>query len=126
MDLPSRELVPVFIGGALGTLVRAGAVEALGRGAPGWPWATFLVNVAGSFLLGWFAVVLPEGSHRRPLLMAGFCGGLTTFSTLQLELLGMLDEGSVGLASLYISGSILAGYSGVLLAGALARGRQLR
>lgn len=116
-----RELGAIFLGGALGTLVRAGVVEALGHGVPEWPWATFLVNVVGCFLLGWFAVAVPERGHRRPLLMAGFCGALTTFSTVQLELLEMLDEGRVGLAGLYVSGSVAAGYLGVVCATRLAR-----
>ena len=120
-----RELGAIFLGGALGTLLRAGAVEAFGHGAE-WPWATFTVNAVGSFLLGWFVIGLPGGSYWRPLLMAGFCGGLTTFSTLQLELLEMLDEGSVGLAVLYVSGTILAGYVGVVFAGALARRWEFR
>jgi fluoride exporter len=121
-----RELGAIFLGGALGTLLRAGAVEAFGHGAPEWPWATFPVNVAGSFLLGFFVIGLPATSYRRPLLMAGFCGGLTTFSTLQLELLEMLDEGSVGLAGLYLSGSLVAGYVGVVFGSALARRWELR
>ncbi|HEX2265598.1 MAG TPA: fluoride efflux transporter CrcB [Solirubrobacterales bacterium] len=121
-----RELGAIFLGGALGTLVRAGVVEALGHGAPEWPWATFLVNVAGAFLLGWFVIGLPEKSHRRPLLMAGFCGSLTTFSTLQLELLEMLDAGRVGLAGLYGMGSVVAGYLGVVCAMATARRWRLR
>lgn len=116
-----RELGAIFLGGALGTLLRAGVVEALGHGAPEWPWATFLVNVMGAFLLGWLVTALPEKSYRRPLLMAGFCGALTTFSTVQLELLEMLDGGRVGLAALYGSGSIVAGYLGVVAAIRLAR-----
>lgn len=116
-----RELGAIFVGGALGTLARAGIVEALGHGAPEWPWATFLVNVVGTFALGWFAVAVPEGGYRRPLLMVGFCGALTTFSTVQLELLEMLDEGRVGLAGLYVSGSVAAGYLGVVFATRLAQ-----
>lgn len=121
-----RELGAIFLGGALGTLMRAGAVEVLGHGAPEWPWATFAVNVVGSFLLGWFVVGLPEKSYQRPLLMEGFCGGLTTFSTLQLELLELLDEGSVALAFAYLSGSVVAGYAGVVFAGAVASRREFR
>ena len=121
-----RELGAIFLGGALGTLVRAGVVEALGHGGAEWPWATFLVNVAGSFLLGWFVTSLPGRSYRRPLLMAGFCGGLTTFSTVQLELLEMLDDDRVVQAVLYGLGSVAAGYLGVIFAMRLAQRWRLR
>ena len=70
-----------------------------------WPWATFAVNVAGAALLGW---VLAGPRHHR-LLGAGFCGALTTFSTMQLELVGMLDAGRPALALLYALGSVVAG-----------------
>ena len=85
--------------------------------APGqWPWATFLVNVAGAFVLG---LVIARGvrGYRRELLGAGFCGALTTFSTLQLELLGMLDAGRVALALAYAGASIAAGLAATALAG---------
>lgn len=108
-----RELGAIFFGGMLGTLLRAGVLEALGEGAPGWPWATFLVNVVGAFLLGAFVTALPPRTRYRPLLTTGFCGALTTFSTLQVELLTMLEAGDVGIAAGYLGGSVLAGYLGV-------------
>jgi len=119
-----RELGAIFVGGAAGTLVRAGLLEAIGEGAPSWPWATFLVNLAGAFLLGCLLAALPPTSGRRPLLTTGFCGALTTFSTIQVELLQMLDAGRVGLAIAYGGGSVLAGLAGVHL-GTLA-GRRPR
>jgi CrcB protein len=67
------------------------------------PWCTLLVNVAGAALLGYVIAAMPQ---RRPLLGTGFCGGLTTFSTLQLEAL----ELSTGDAVLYLVGSALAGW----------------
>lgn len=104
-----RELGAIFVGGALGALVRAGLTEALPDPGVGWPWATFLVNVAGAALLGYWFTTLSHTSYRRPLLTTGFCGALTTFSTVQLELLEMLDAGRVGLAFLYIAVSVAAG-----------------
>ena len=116
-----RELAAIFLGGALGALIRAGLAEALPSGGAEWPWATFLVNVAGAALLGYWFTTLPHTSYRRPLLTTGFCGALTTFSTVQLELVEMLDAGRVGLAALYLSLSLAAGLAGVQAATAAAR-----
>jgi CrcB protein len=116
-----RELGAIFLGGALGTLLRAGLLEAMGEGAPGWPWATFAVNVAGAFLLGWLVTALPPATRHRPLWTTGFCGGLTTFSTLQVELVKMLEAGRLGTAVLYAGASVAAGFLGVRAGVALAR-----
>ncbi|MGN6665226.1 MAG: fluoride efflux transporter CrcB [Solirubrobacterales bacterium] len=125
-----RELGAIFLGGAVGALVRAGLVEALGGGAPAWPWVTFGVNVVGAFLLGYFVTRLQErlplSTYKRPLLGTGFCGALTTFSTVQVELLRMLDAGRIGLAAGYLAGSVVAGYAGVQLASAMTRRLRLR
>ncbi|HET8953911.1 MAG TPA: CrcB family protein [Solirubrobacteraceae bacterium] len=100
-----RELAAVFIGGVVGAMARAGVVEALPHDPGHWPWATLLVNVAGAFILG---AVAAHGA-RRALLGQGFCGAQTTFSTLQLELLQMLDSGRVGLALAYAAVSLALG-----------------
>src|SRR5881394_2544999 len=97
-----RQLAAIFAGGAVGALGRAGFIQLMPPRAGHWPWATFIVNIAGAFLLGYFATRLQErlplSAYKRPLLGTGLCGALTTFSTMQLELLRMLDRGSVGLA----------------------------
>lgn len=107
-----RELGAIFLGGAIGALLRAALAEAIPPEAGEWPWATFLVNVAGAGLLGYWFTALPHTSYRRPLLTTGFCGALTTFSTVQLELLGMLEAGRIGLASAYLATSLVAGLAG--------------
>ncbi|MDQ3725447.1 MAG: fluoride efflux transporter CrcB [Actinomycetota bacterium] len=116
-----RELGAIFIGGAIGALLRAGLAEALPEPGVGWPWATFLVNMAGTALLGYWFAALPRTSYRRPLLTTGFCGALTTFSTVQLELLEMLDAGRVGLAFLYLAVSVAIGLLAVQAGTAAAR-----
>jgi len=116
-----RELGAIFLGGALGALVRAGLGEAFPAGGAEWPWATFVVNVVGAALLGYWFTTLPHTSYRRPLLTTGFCGALTTFSTVQLELVEMIDAGRSGLAVAYIAASLAAGLAGVQLATAAAR-----
>jgi CrcB protein len=84
-----------------------------------------VVNIAGAFALGWFTTRLqerlPVSAYRRPFLGTGFCGALTTFSTLQVELLQMLDDGRVGLALLYAAVSLAAGFAAVWLATGLER-----
>jgi len=116
-----RELGAIFIGGALGALLRAGVAEAIPVGEAAWPWATFLVNVLGTGLLGYWFTSLPHTSYRRPLLTTGFCGALTTFSTVQLELVEMIDGGRAGLAALYLAASVVAGLVGAQAATGIAR-----
>ena len=125
MRADRRVLVAVFAGGAAGAIARALVVEWLPHDPESWPWATFLVNVAGAFLLGLVITReqerLPLSAYRRPLLGTGFCGALTTFSTVQLELLRMLEAGEVALALAYALASVAAGFGAVLLATNLAR-----
>jgi CrcB protein len=81
--------------------------------------------VVGGFALGYFITRLQErlplSAYRRPFLGTGFCGALTTFSTMQVELLEMLDAGRLGLAVAYSSVSIAAGFAGVFVATNLVR-----
>jgi CrcB protein len=120
-----RELVAVFAGGFVGTIARAELAEALPFRSGQWPWATFTVNIVGAFLLGYFVTRLQErlplSSYRRPLLGTGLCGGLTTFSTMQLELLRMLDVNDLSLALAYALVSVVAGFLGVAIATNLVR-----
>jgi CrcB protein len=121
-----RELAAVYLGGCVGAVLRAEIATHLAHGAGSWPWATFLVNVAGAFVLGLLIALEGAGRlgspHLRPLLGAGFCGALTTFSTFQLELFKLLDGGHIGLAVGYAAASLAAGYAAVRLARALVRG----
>ncbi|MGH3695027.1 MAG: fluoride efflux transporter CrcB [Pseudonocardiaceae bacterium] len=125
-----RELAAVFAGGCVGTLCRGLLNEAYPAPAASWPWVTFAVNLLGACLLGYFATRLQErlplSSYRRPLLGTGLCGGLTTFSTMQVELLGMLDARHYGLAAGYASASIAGGYAAVHLSTALVRRVRMR
>jgi CrcB protein len=115
-----RELAAIFTGGFIGAIARAGMAEWLPHDPGAWPWSTFAVNVAGAFLLGYLVTRLQErlplSSYRRPLLGTGFCGALTTFSTMQVELLAMLDAGRPGLAAGYAAASVAAGFLAVLVA----------
>jgi CrcB protein len=102
----------VFVGGCLGALARAGLARAFPAGQ-GLPWATLVANLAGTALLAWFATRLqerlPPSTYRRPLLGTGLCGALTTFSTLQVELIRLARNGHEGLAALYVVVTLGAG-----------------
>jgi len=117
-----RRLAAIYVGGVLGALARVGLSEVAPHGPGGWPWATFVVNMAGALLLGYFVARLrdhPEDSLAHPFLTTGICGTLTTFSTMQLELFEMVDGGHLGLAAAYIAATLAAGYAFVRLGIAL-------
>ncbi|TDH48724.1 fluoride efflux transporter CrcB [Mycobacterium talmoniae] len=126
----NREVAAVFAGGALGATARALLDTVAAPDAGHWPWPTFVVNIVGAFLLGYFTTRLlerlPVTSYRRPLLGTGLCGGLTTFSTMQVETLRMLDHGAYGLAAGYTAASVALGLLAVYLATALVRRVRVR
>ncbi|HZQ32507.1 MAG TPA: fluoride efflux transporter CrcB [Mycobacterium sp.] len=130
MAFDRRELAAVFAGGALGTLARAGLSALTDSDPARWPWPTFVVNIVGAFLLGYFTTRLlerlPLSSYRRPLLGTGLCGGLTTFSTMQVETLRMLEHHHYALAAAYTAASIAAGLVAVYIATALVRRVRVR
>jgi fluoride exporter len=125
-----RELAAVFTGGALGAFARA-ALSTLAAADPTrWPWPTFTVNIVGALLVGYFTTRLlerlPVSSYRRPLLGTGLCGGLTTFSTMQVETLKMIEHRQYGLAVGYTATSVIVGLLTVYLATALVRRVRVR
>jgi CrcB-like protein, Camphor Resistance (CrcB) len=89
-SLDRRELAAIFAGGTAGALLRAGLAEAMGGGAPHWPWPTFIVNIAGTFALGYFVTRLQE----RPSLEPDGTVGLLGFLMLKqgVGLLGAVEE----------------------------------
>lgn len=119
------ELAAIFAGGFVGTIARAELDHVLPVSPGSWPWSTFIVNIAGAFALGYFTTRLQErlplSAFRRPLLGTGLCGALTTFSTMQLELLRMLDGGLVALAAAYALVSVVAGFGAVAVATNIVR-----
>jgi CrcB protein len=120
-----REIAAVFAGGFVGALARAGVVEALPHDPGEWPWSTFLVNVVGTLMLGYFTTRLqerlPQSAYRRPFLGTGVCGALTTFSTVQLEVFDMLEADEVALAALYVVVSLIAGFAAIFVTTNLVR-----
>jgi CrcB protein len=123
----SRVWVPLAVaaGGALGTVARYELALAEPVGSGRFPWATFVVNLVGSFVLGVaLTVVLEPGAAAavlRPFLAVGFCGGLTTFSTWMVESVLLVRAGDTGVAVVYLLVSLAAGLAAVGAGVALGR-----
>jgi CrcB protein len=109
----------------VGALARIGLAQAFPSTPGQWPWATFAVNIAGALMIGYLVTRLqerlPVSTLRRPLLGTGLCGALTTFSTVQIELLRMIDLHRYGLATGYLLASVIGGYIAVFSTSALVR-----
>ncbi len=105
-------LLLAILGGALGSgaryLVNVAAAHWL---APGFPWATFIVNVLGSFLMGVVIASLAPyfgGSPAvRTFLATGILGGFTTFSAFSLDAVELMERGHLTTLALYVVGSVL-------------------
>lgn len=133
---PRRRLVPglrrhgdvalvIGLGGGVGSSIRY-AIEHTWPAPPGgFPWATFLINVTGCFLLGVLMVFIIDvwRPHRyvRPFLAVGVLGGYTTFSTFAVEARNLAGGGEWLLANAYAVDSLLAGLAAVWLGVILAR-----
>ncbi|HEY3746678.1 MAG TPA: fluoride efflux transporter CrcB [Gemmatimonadaceae bacterium] len=118
----------IALGGAAGSLVRyivGGMVQR--TSASGFPIGTLFVNVAGCLLIGIFVRFLlnmQTSAELRALLVVGFCGGFTTFSTFSFETVGLIEGGEYARAATYIVGSVvlclLATFAGMAAVGAVA------
>lgn len=121
------QALAVLVGGALGALARAALAEAIPHGAGDWPWATFAANMAGTLLLAGVTVrlsaIVAPARYWRLLIGTGFCGALTTFSTLQVETIELARDGHAGTAAAYALASIAAGLA-VAVAGAIVARRR--
>nr|WP_143192952.1 fluoride efflux transporter CrcB [Saccharothrix sp. CB00851] len=107
----------VFVGAAVGAVLRYLTARLVRRTFP-FPWATFAVNVVGSFVLGCVAGASPE---LRALVGAGLCGGLTTYSTFSFETLRLTEVGRYGQAFANVAASLTAGLAAAALGYALSR-----
>lgn len=101
----------VALGGALGSVARFGMNNLISsaRFAEVFPWGTLVVNVSGSFVIGFLgAITAPEiaGPRRAAIIqffMVGICGGYTTFSSFSLQTLNLIQERQW----LYAAGNVL-------------------
>jgi CrcB protein len=125
-----RMTAAIGVGGAAGTLARYGVGGLAQRLSATFPVSTLLINVVGSFLLGFLMRWLlgtAASPELRAALTIGFCGGFTTFSTFSYETARLMESGSWARAGTYVAlsvlGSLLATFAGfVVAARVLARG----
>lgn len=118
----------IALGGAVGSIARyliGGAIQR--SSASGFPVGTLFVNVAGCFLIGIFVRYLlnmQTSAELRALLVVGFCGGFTTFSTFSFETVGLIEGGEYARAATYILGSVvlclMATFAGMAAVSAIA------
>jgi len=119
----------VAIGGAIGSVARyAFALSVAAITGPGFPYGTVLINIAGSFVIGWFSAWSarygghPMTENARAFVMAGLCGGFTTFSAFSLQTMELLRAGETGRAMANVGVSVVfciaATAAGLRLAGA--------
>ena len=120
-----QTLLTVALGGAVGAslryLVNVATPRLLGHG---FPYATMIVNVAGSALMGALVVVLAHKSGTRfaPFLMTGVLGGFTTFSAFSLDAITLWERGDGGAAFVYVAGSVLLSLAALFVGMMQARG----
>ena len=112
-------VILVALGGGLGAAARGCVSQAMPVRGDGWPVATFLINVTGSFALGllagWLTTRGEGGEPWRLFLGVGVLGGFTTFSAYSLETMRMIERSDWLSASTYALGSVLAGLAAVAL-----------
>ena len=135
--LDPRLVAVVALGGAVGTAARWALTSAVGTSASGWPTATFVENLLGSFLLGaLLEALLRRGSEsRRGRLVrlgagTGVLGGFTTFSSLAIEMERLIAGGQVAMSVTYgvlsVVLGLLACVAGIALASRHHRWREAR
>ena len=103
-----RNLLLVALGGAIGSLLR----YLLSSINTSFPWGTFAVNILGSLLIGLLVGLVSKGvlsPEMKLLMVTGFCGGFTTFSTFANESFGMMKVGDVLQMALYVGVSVVIG-----------------
>ena len=116
----------VFVGGGLGStlrhLINVTCARCFGTG---FPWGTFIINITGSTVMGLIAGYLAfKGEASQPwrlFLMTGILGGYTTFSAYSLDAALLYERGELGLAALYVTGSVVLSIAGLFGGLALVR-----
>ncbi|MAT60629.1 MAG: fluoride efflux transporter CrcB [Micrococcales bacterium] len=127
---PPSSWALVALGGAIGASLRHITENLLPWDGQSWPWAIFLVNIVGSFVMGGFLgrlSLLPNAPpYLTPLVGVGFLGGLTTFSSFAAELDQLAQSDALLLAAGYTTASVALGILAVRLGWILAQGKSDR
>lgn len=103
------QLLYVFIGGGLGSICRYGISVFFAQYKTAFPYATLVANILSCIILGYFigsALKTELPSSTKLLIMTGFCGGFSTFSTFSAETFKFFENGNYGTAFLYIGASV--------------------
>lgn len=121
-----KAFIAIFVGGGLGSVLRYSVQLLLHERivAYSFPWATFAVNVIGSFLIGLFYALSSKFSlseELRLFLTAGLCGGFTTFSTFSNDSLAMIRQGDTIFCLIYVILSVISGIVACLSGGAVCK-----
>ena len=116
----------VFFGGGLGASLRHAVNMACAKAfGTGFPYGTFVINISGSIVMGLNAGYLTfrgeATQHWRLFLMTGVLGGYTTFSAFSLDTALLYERGALGLAALYVAGSVVLSIAGLFAGLALIR-----
>jgi CrcB protein len=119
-------MVSLAFGGALGAITRYAISLGLPTEPERFPWDTFVVNISGSFVLGFLLIIVirrfPRDRLARPVIGTGFIGAYTTFSTFMVESIQLVRAGDPGTAVAYIAASLVVGLLAVFIGMAAARG----
>ena len=116
-----KSVIAVCVGASLGALLRWWLGSQLNSFFPAIPPGTLAANLVGGYLVGiaiaFFATYSAISPEWRLLIITGFCGGLTTFSTFSAELVTLLQQGrslwAFGAAAMHLGGSVLMTLAGI-------------